>query len=69
MTKTYPTADDSAADQTFTRRQFLTYHALMQGDVDLWQAIEAVASTAIEHPEWDMDEAMTWAEWQAKVSS
>lgn len=25
---------------------------------------EAVASTAMEHPEWDMDEERTWDEWE-----
>jgi len=29
-------------------------------------AIEAVSSTAIEHPEWAMDEVMTQAEWLAR---
>jgi hypothetical protein len=28
-------------------------------------ADEAVSSVAIEHPEWDMDEARTWNEWVA----
>lgn len=54
-----------AVEQTFTRRQFLTYQMVMEG-ANVWLAIEAVSSTAIEHPEWDMDEEMTWAQWQAK---
>lgn len=53
------------ATQTFTRRQFLEYQAIM-GGTNLFLAKEAVASTAIEHPEWDMDEEMTWAEWLAR---
>jgi hypothetical protein len=27
-------------------------------------AVEAVATTAIEHPEWDMTETKTWFEWE-----
>lgn len=55
----------SRADETFSRRQFLTYAAVIQG-APMALAIEAVASTALEHPEWDMDEQMTWAEWNAR---
>lgn len=50
--------------QKFTRRQYLTYECVMRG-TPMLMAIEAVATTAIEHPEWNMDEEMTWAEWQA----
>lgn len=50
-------------DETFSRRQFLTYRIVMDG-TPIWQAIEAVSSTAMEHPDWDMDQEMTWAEWQ-----
>lgn len=49
----------------YTRRQFLAYRLAMDG-VPIMAAQEAVASTAMEHPEWDMDEAMTWAEWEAQ---
>ena len=48
-----------------TRRTFLITRALMVGDgVDLFTAIEAVSSTAIEHPEWDMSEERSWSEWE-----
>jgi hypothetical protein len=50
-------------EQTFSRRQFLTYQAVMNG-ADIYTAIEAVASTAIEHPEWDMEEELTWEQWE-----
>lgn len=50
--------------RTYTRRQFLTYRVVMDG-VPIWQAHEAVSSTALEHPEWDMDEEMTWEQWEA----
>lgn len=49
----------------FTRRQFLTYRAVMSGSPTP-AAIEAVANIASAHPEWDMDESMTWAEWDAQ---
>lgn len=29
-------------------------------------AVEAVNSTAIEHPEWDLDERRTFDEWEKK---
>jgi hypothetical protein len=44
------------------RRHYLVMKAIEQG-AGLLPAIEAVASTAIEHPEWDMDELKTWPEW------
>jgi hypothetical protein len=47
----------------YTRREFMIYEAVMAG-ADLMTAVEAAASTAIEHPEWDMDEAMTWQQWE-----
>jgi hypothetical protein len=46
-----------------TRREYLTYQAVM-GGAPLLLAVEAVATTAIEHPEWDMAETRTWAEWE-----
>jgi hypothetical protein len=48
----------------FTRRQYLTLQVMMSG-ASVWMAIEAVSSTALAHPEWDMDEEKTWEEWQA----
>ena len=50
-----------------SRRKYLTLKA-MHGDgnslFDVMLAIEAVASTAIEHPEWDMNEEREWADWE-----
>lgn len=46
-----------------TRRRYLTLKA-MQSGAGIFLAAEAVASTAIEHPEWDMDEVRTWNEWE-----
>lgn len=48
---------------TFTRRQYLMIRA-MEVAGSPFLAIEAVSSTAIEHPEWDMNERKTWAEWE-----
>jgi len=50
-------------DDVFTRRQWLTRRAIMGGAAPML-AIEAVASVAIEHEDWDMDETKTWAEWE-----
>lgn len=49
-------------EDVMTRREYLTYKTLMLG-VPAFMAVEAVSSTAIEHPEWDMDEKKTWLEW------
>lgn len=46
-----------------TRRRYLTLKALEAG-AGVFLAAEAVASTALEHPEWDMDEQRTWTEWE-----
>lgn len=48
-----------------TRREYLTRKALLAG-TDVWIVTEAVASTALAHPEWDMDEERTWDEWEAQ---
>ena len=46
-----------------TRREYLIAVACLAG-ANVILAAEAVASTALEHPEWDMDERRTWAEWE-----
>lgn len=50
---------------TFTRRHYLTLKA-MEAGAGLFLASEAVATTAIEHPEWDLTERKTWEEWEAE---
>ena len=50
----------------FTRRQYLVIAALQETGTDVWTAIEAVSTTAIEHPEWDLDEEKTWEEWHGE---
>lgn len=52
-------------ERRYTRRQYLVYRTVMEG-TSVFLAQEAVASTALEHPEWDMDETFTWAEWEAQ---
>lgn len=49
-----------------TRRQYLTLKAMegTGGTLGMLVAIEAVSSTAIEHPEWDMDEEREFVEWE-----
>lgn len=37
----------------------------IMGGANGFLAAEAVASTAIEHPEWDMEEERTWDEWES----
>lgn len=49
-----------------TRRQYLTRKVMaVGGGVNVFMVAEAVASTALAHPEWDMDETKTWDEWEA----
>lgn len=47
----------------YTRRQWLVINTLL-GGASFWTAVEAVSSTAIEHPEWDMEEVKTWEAWE-----
>ena len=51
------------AKYLWTRREFLIEQAIIYG---AWPflAREAVASVAIEHPEWDMDEKRPWSAWE-----
>lgn len=52
--------------EPLTRRRFLTVHALLAG-ADVFTAVEVVASVALAHPEWDLDERRTWDEWEASA--
>jgi hypothetical protein len=51
-----------AMEQTFTRRQFLTYLLVTDG-VAIEQAEGMVSDLATAQPFLDMDEALTWAAW------
>jgi Uma2 family endonuclease len=55
--------EDDEPVEKITRRNYLFIKASMAG-ADPFLAVEVVSSTAIEHPEWDMDEKKTWAEWE-----
>lgn len=50
-------------DQQITRHRYLIMQAILHG-AGLILALESVASTALAHPEWDMDEEKTWDEWE-----
>lgn len=52
------------AESRFTRRGYLILRAMQETGCGYGLASEAVASVAIEHPEWDMDLKATWAEWE-----
>lgn len=58
---------------TLTFRQYMTIRALTRAHgvtEHTWAnwaiATEAVSTTALEHPEWDMDETDTWEGWVAR---
>jgi hypothetical protein len=55
---------DGRVAPLLTRREYLIAVACLAG-APVFMAAEAVASTAVEHPEWDMDERRTWREWEA----
>ena len=43
---------------------YLTVKACQEGAA-FWVVQEAVASTALSHPEWDLDARKTFTEWEA----
>lgn len=56
-------------DSPMTRRAYLVMKTLLENaekdePVSFNLVLEAVSSTAIEHPEWDMGEERTWKEWE-----
>jgi len=46
---------------------YLTVKACMAGGA-FWVVQEAVASTALAHPEWDLDVRRSFAEWEGEAS-
>ena len=50
----------------FSRRHFLAYQSIIDGGATEEQAAQRLAAAASEHPDWDLDEEMTWAEWEAQ---
>ncbi len=57
--------EEKARQATYTRRQFMEYSRIMEGE-PCWNARQAVATAALEHPDWELDEKMTWAEWNER---
>lgn len=52
-------ADDA---EVYTRRQFLLMRAINEGAA--WpEAMEAVDSTLMSHPDWDREETRTYSQW------
>jgi hypothetical protein len=57
-------SDELRDRMTMTRHRYLLIKAMQDGGG--WMlAVEAVATTALAHPEWDMHEKRTWTEWEA----
>ena len=50
------------ATPELSRRAYLVIRA-MEAGAPMALAVEAVASTALEHPDWDMDERRAWWDW------
>lgn len=51
-------------ERGITMRTFLVIQAMNADQSVSWHlAAEAVASTAIEHPEWDLNERRSWDQW------
>ena len=47
-----------------SRRRYLIVQSLLSHPgISIWSAVEAVANTALAHPEWDMEETKTWEWW------
>lgn len=55
---------DVDGNDQVTRRQWLIRQAILHG-ASPFMAVEAVASVAIEHPEWDLEEVKTMHEWES----
>ena len=53
----------ATVEGTWTRRAYLMMAAMTTG-ASSTVAAEAVATTALAHPEWDMDEKKTWEQWE-----
>lgn len=50
------------------RREYL-FMAAIDAGAGIFGASEAVATTALAHPEWDMDEMKTWPEWEREMKT
>lgn len=52
-------------DKPLSLRSFLVLNVIMATGCDFMTAMEAVSSTALANPEWNMDQRETWADWEA----
>lgn len=50
-----------------SRRGYLHWVTMAETGASYFAVKEAVASTAIEHPEWDMDEMRTFPQWKEEL--
>lgn len=57
------TTVENPEDLLISRRYYLVWQTVLTTGCTIWEAIEAVSSTAIEHPEWDMEEQRPRDEW------
>lgn len=44
-------------------RTFLAMKAMEDTGCDLWTALEAVSSTAMEYPDWNLEERRPYSDW------
>ena len=68
---TYHPEADITPGRPWTRRMYLMVRAMERAPDSVHPiakyalATEAVASTALEHPEWDLEEKRPWEQWEA----
>lgn len=55
---------DITAELPMSRRAYLIQSAILNG-AGIFDALEAVSSVALAHPEIDMAELATWQEWES----
>jgi len=53
------------SDDKMSKLTYLTVKTCQSSGASFWVVQEAVASTALAHPEWVLTERKTWAEWEA----
>ena len=58
-------AVEGVRDRKFTRREYLLYEAVIDGDCTIDEAIAMVTEFAAEHPDDELTKPFTWAEWDA----
>lgn len=56
------------APRPITLRWYLLGRTMLDTGCNLFLAMEAVSTTALEHPEWDLEELRTWGTWERYLS-